>query len=128
MTPTDVLYKQRFISVPEIRFSTSVHLDPRQQIERHGLEVSLSAGMVSLDIDIVQYIAAILKKLAKAEKKGVPELASNPPPTSPPLRSPPLSPRASRIGWGSPMSPGSPLMEALSVRNHSLPDALLSHY
>ena len=103
------------MSIPDIKFSTSVHLDPRQRVEKHGLEVSLDAGTASMDVDVVRYLLDTLKQ-AKVEKEDIEDVMTSPPPASPPPRSPPLSPRASRIGWASPMSPGSPLMEALSVR------------
>ena len=124
--------KHTFLSVPQIAFATSVRLDPRQQLEQHGLDVSFSAGDASLDIEIVQYILNILKKLRKPTDNvdiTLPELPSagawsmaSPGSIASPqsmvspaaMSSPPLSPRSSRI-WGSAFSPTSPLMETLSV-------------
>ncbi|KAI0347243.1 hypothetical protein BDW22DRAFT_1322640 [Trametopsis cervina] len=111
-----------FLSAPNIKFSTSVRLDPRQQIERHGLEVSLSAGAMSIDVDLLQYVLKTVKQNTAVPEDSMPmsplspELTSTP--ISPPMltTSPPLSPRSSRIGWASPVSPTSPLMGALSAR------------
>ncbi|KAI0702885.1 golgi-body localization protein domain-containing protein [Cytidiella melzeri] len=114
-------HSSTFLSIPRIKFSTSVRLDPRQTIERHGLEVSLSAGEAAVDADVLHHVLNIVKQLAATTAEE--------PPTSPPLTldvtpmsppgsslSPSLSPRSSRIGWASPISPTSPIMEALSAR------------
>ncbi len=126
--------KHTFVVIPNIAFTASVRLDPSQKVERHGLETSLSSDAASLDIDVVQYI---LKQLKKHDEHN--EQAESVPPSSPPLspslsRFTPGSPamespqsilergshspgarRTSRFGWVSPMSPTSPIMEALSV-------------
>ncbi|KAJ3537089.1 hypothetical protein NM688_g6737 [Phlebia brevispora] len=79
----------------------------------------------SLDIDIVQYILNLLKKQreqdiednvqgtgASPDGQSAPEKGLYVSPTQENL----LSPPSSRFGWASPMSPNSPLIEALSVR------------
>ena len=132
--------KHTFLFVPQVEFATSVRLDPRQQVERHGLDISFGAGNANLDIEVVQHLLDVLKKLRQSDKSadnGLAELhipspwsmASPQSVTSPgsvaspqsvisppPASSPPLSPRSSRI-WGSAFSPTSPLMESLSVRH-----------
>ena len=136
--------KHTFLSVPQIAFGTSVKLDPRQQIERHGLDVSFGAGDVSLDMEIMQHILDILKEHQKTINKETVHPSPTPsasPPTVASLQSAvspqsatnlqgilspqsadfptavssaTLSPRSS-IMWASPLSPTSPLMEVLSV-------------
>ncbi|KIP10738.1 hypothetical protein PHLGIDRAFT_22173 [Phlebiopsis gigantea 11061_1 CR5-6] len=131
--------KHTFLFVPKIEFATSVRLDPRQQVERHGLDISFSAGNAELDIEVVQHILDVLKRLRQADESAdnglvdprIPSSWSMASPQSmaspgsvaspqsaisqPPISSPPLSPRSSRI-WGSAFSPTSPLMESLSAR------------
>ena len=126
--------------MPKVKFSIAVRLDPRQQIERHGLDVSLSSEAVAVDIDILQHVLKMFKVDrepprespkapggdARESGNAADAIGMHQPstkrvswmiPQSPPLRDgsfspPPTSPR---FGWTSPMSPNSPLLEALSV-------------
>ncbi|EKM59200.1 uncharacterized protein PHACADRAFT_169675 [Phanerochaete carnosa HHB-10118-sp] len=138
--------RHAFFAIPQVAFATSVRLNPRQQVERHGLDISFGAGPVNLDVEVVQHILDILKALRKPSENdpstpprpvpspdGVASPASMASPgdimiprsitspqsaASPPFSSPPLSPRSS-ILWASPLSPNSPLMGALSVSSLS---------
>lgn len=123
----DYLPKQNVLSVPRIEFLTSVKLDPRQRIERHGLEVSFSAGATSVDADVLVHILKVIKKNTASATKQQPTSPVSPPvsetlPLSPPNSglSPPASPPPTRVGWASPLSPTSPLMGALSVSSEAL--------
>ena len=132
--------KHTFLSFPNIAFSTAVRLDPRQQIERHGFEVSLSSDAVSVDMDILSYILDRLKELRRQDEadkmsSGTPiadthgsllrsPLSSPASPSQSGLMTPTSVVVSPRPGWISPMSPKSPLMEALSVRSLEYQDLL----
>ena len=107
--------RHTFFAIPQVAFATSVRLDPRQQVERHGLEVSFGSGPVTLDLQVVQHILDILKAQRKPSEDG---------PSTPPR--PTLSPNgiSSPNGIGSPASipsPGSGYMSPESVLSPQLP-------
>ncbi|PCH41098.1 hypothetical protein WOLCODRAFT_89020 [Wolfiporia cocos MD-104 SS10] len=107
-----------FLALPAIRFTASVKIDPHRTIEPHSVETSLRVDAVDINSNVVQH----LLKIIKTEKRHIdaaapaddeepsflsPSATSSPSPTLTPLNT-------RRLTWGSPMSPGSPLMEALS--------------
>ncbi len=83
----------------------------------------MASDEASIDIDVVQYILKLLKRHEQVDEEDTaagipsPEIHTTSEKLPSPAQSPPLSPplTSPRFPWASPMSPKSPLMEALSV-------------
>ncbi|CCM03163.1 uncharacterized protein FIBRA_05285 [Fibroporia radiculosa] len=111
------VYGMAFVDVPSTTFTALVRIDPHRAIEPHSVETSLKLDTVDIKIDAIQRLLKLLR--SRPRQQSLSELneqlplspASMQTPLSASL-SPPLPNR--RFPWPSPMSPGSPLMEALS--------------
>lgn len=106
-----------FIDVPSTEFTVSVRIDPHRAIEPHSVETSLTLDSFDMNVDVAQFLMNTIKKYHYA-KKTFPNREQTPATliASPPLS--PAPPNTRRLTWTSPMSPGSPLMEALSSVGH----------
>ncbi|KZT12507.1 uncharacterized protein LAESUDRAFT_638973 [Laetiporus sulphureus 93-53] len=102
--------RESFIKVPKTHFTASVRIDPHRAIEPHSVELSLGVDSVQVQTDVVQQLLKILK-LSKAG-----HVSSDSSRESPVVITPATPPAFNkrRSTWSSPMSPGSPFMEALS--------------
>lgn len=102
-----------FVDIASTEFTVSLRIDPHRAIQPHSVTTSLSLDAVNLNIDVVKYLMKALKKEDRTLDTPIDRTQPNVQPTfSPPLR--PSSLESRRMTWSSPMSPGSPLREALS--------------
>ncbi len=98
-----------FLDVPGITFSVGARLNPHQGVEPRSVQISLDLGKVNLQLDVMQKLLKAMKERNDGDGTREEIFAATG------LHNPPIASSQASGAWGSPLSPVSPFMGALSV-------------
>ncbi|TBU45037.1 golgi-body localization protein domain-containing protein [Dichomitus squalens] len=107
-----------FLDVPSVQWSLSGRLNPQQGVQPRSVEMSLDLGKINIQLDVVQKLLKTMKQRREAQEGGGGDVIRGTgmnEASSAPLSATSQPSTGNRAAWRSPLSPSSPLMEALSA-------------